>query len=288
MIEFFEWIWLHGSDWIDWFHPGIAAGCALCAGLYWWFAVATPRRRRIDSPSHQAQQWFCYSGLATVYAAVGSPLDVLADSSLFTAHMLQHLLLCWLAAPLVVRAVPTRWLLPLRLRIRHQFFQLVCPAIGGTLFVVWLSIYHLPFLMEAGLNDETIHFFEHAALFLTAVAFYWPIYAADRGQRLSAVGRMVYVFIVNLLCLPISLMLLFSSTPWYVTYAAAPRLMDGFSAIWDQKVGALLMIVAGWVAAALPIIQSFEEWLFLSEKQVGQQKNSFSPMRSIQEPTQQD
>src|SRR5918992_3701042 len=59
-------------------------------------------------PWRRVAAWLC--GCAALAAAILSPIDVYADS-LFTVHMVQHLLLSMVSAPLLVAGAPITLLL---------------------------------------------------------------------------------------------------------------------------------------------------------------------------------
>jgi cytochrome c oxidase assembly factor CtaG len=139
-----------------------------------------------------------YAGLVCAGVALLSPLDALSDT-LFSAHMVQHLVLILCAAPLVIYGAPTVPLLlclPVRFRRplqrwRHKRAQ-VLAVLGGPL-LVWalhtgaMWAWHQPALYEAGLRDETLHAIEHSSLLVTALLV-WGI-AIPAPDRALGTGR---------------------------------------------------------------------------------------------------
>jgi len=138
------------------------------------------------------------AGLGVLVAALLSPIDRLA-SLLFTAHMIQHLLLTMVAAPLLLLGNPLPaglWGLPRRARraagrllIRNAAFRKVLWAvtlmpIAWLLHVGTVWTWHLPVAYEAALRNHFIHDLEHLTFFGTALLFWWPI--VEPAPRLHA------------------------------------------------------------------------------------------------------
>jgi len=107
-----------GYEWLNWgFHPDVVLLCLALGGGYLY--VVTQLRQRIsDAGRVKRSQIVYYSlGVLTIYVAAGSPLHDLADSYLASAHMLQHVLLTMVAAPLLLAGVPA-WVWQALLRVR--------------------------------------------------------------------------------------------------------------------------------------------------------------------------
>jgi cytochrome c oxidase assembly factor CtaG len=147
------------------------------------------RTRRIGS----ARSCAYWCNVSTRCGAV-SPLDVLS-SVLFSAHMVQHMLLILVAVPLLAyRSFPlvTLWALPRRwshsiaqawkrtLWLRQVWHLLSRPSSAWLLFAVSLWIWHAPLLYQAALNNQMIHSLEHIGFLLTAILFWWVLINPSR------------------------------------------------------------------------------------------------------------
>jgi len=148
--------------------------------------------RRLGRIGHPPPRWrlILYGlGLAAIAAAVLSPLDDLADE-LFPAHMVQHLLLTMVAAPLVLLGNPLpvvlwgasrsarRWLaspLTTGARFRSALAMLTSLPVAWAVYVVNLWAWHVPVLYQLALEHEAVHVVEHVAFFVTSLLFWWPI-----------------------------------------------------------------------------------------------------------------
>ena len=108
-------------SWGRWsIHPSTVIGIAALGALYIW---ASYRMRR--SPT-DAQKIFFVSGLLVMFATLNGPIHDLSDDYLFSAHMVQHLLLTLAIPPLLLAGTPG-WMLRPILSVRGirpvaQFF----------------------------------------------------------------------------------------------------------------------------------------------------------------------
>lgn len=94
-------------DWRHWHNePWLVGGLVVLRWL--WAIAAGPLRSRLapGAPYPRAQSIRFYLGLFSFYIAVGSPLDQVAERFLFSAHMLQHQILIFPAAILLLQVCP--------------------------------------------------------------------------------------------------------------------------------------------------------------------------------------
>ena len=237
------------SVWFEWnWEPSILLGLALFTGLY--FFAAGPGRRWF--PEAQALRpgqavWFL-AGVLLFFLALCSPLDALSDGYLFTAHMVQHFMLAFLAPPCLLLGTPD-WLLRPLLRqpvIAGVGRWLTTPIFAYLSFNIIFGAWHFPALYEATLENSAIHIFEHLLFMGTGVLNWWPVLSPlPELNRLSDPGRIVYLFLE---VIPTSVMGAFATFPatvLYPTYANAPRILN-LTPIEDQQFAGLIM----WIPAA--------------------------------------
>lgn len=207
--------------------------------------------------------------------ALVSPLDALSEE-LFTAHMVQHLLLVLVAAPLFVIsrfslaltwALPPRWIKRIwkQWKWKQAWDFMSRPVTAGLLHAAAIWIWHTPRLYEASLHNEVIHFAEHASFFVTAF-FFWQVFADiaedARMVRSARFGLGIFmVFGVMLVSGFLGVLIAFSPYVWYPSYAHE-TIRYGLTALEDQQLAGTIMWVpsgVAYVAAALLVI-----WRWLS------------------------
>lgn len=223
----------------------------LTAGVYGW---AYRRVRRAGRRFPAASVAAFAAGVLTIVAAVAGPLDALADASL-AWHMVQHLALIALAAPLLLFGAPLRLALAaLPPRGASRLARILTsapvrvidhPAFGLALLTVVLYGTHFSPLYEKALENQTVHAAEHGLYLLTALIYWSPIFAVSPAPHAAPhPARILALF----LSLPMSAFLGFA---FYVTnyvlyahYATLP------GALADQMNAGAVM----WLAAGTPVL----------------------------------
>jgi putative membrane protein len=199
-------------------------------------------------------------GLVSVWTAVASPLATLDHQSL-TIHMMKHLLLMTVAAPLLLAGAPVFPLVcglpklfikrypPLAsLRVRWLERCLMPPVLcwlAGTAAVIG---WHLPVMFHLGMRSHWLHNLEDLCFLVACLLFWWPIVqcspSAARSPRWSMA---LYLFLATLPCDILSAFLVFCGRPVYTSYLSTTQLF-GVSPLQDQECAGALMWV--WVTFA--------------------------------------
>jgi cytochrome c oxidase assembly factor CtaG len=207
--------------------------------------------------------------LALVVAVDGPP-DAFAESS-FSAHMVQHVLLQTVAAPLLLLGGPVSLLLradlpwlPRRALVRilrsRAVAVLTHPVTALGLFAVVLVATHLTSLYELALEHDPVHRAEHLAYLLTALLFWWPAIGVDPApHRIGHLYRLLYVMV----SMPVPAFLgLAIANAGHVLYASyAQPTPWGASALSDQAAAGTLMWVAGMFTTVPAIGVVLMRWL---------------------------
>ncbi|HET9683230.1 MAG TPA: cytochrome c oxidase assembly protein [Gemmatimonadaceae bacterium] len=258
--------------WSAWtWSPTVLAGLALGAWLYARGLRALWRRAGRGRVAAAWRVWCWYGGLLSIFIALVSPVDAVGEA-LFAVHMVQHMLLMMVAAPLIVLGDPvtvTLWALPLRWRrrlglgwrrarwLRAPWRVITLAPVAWTIHVFTLWIWHAPSFFERALNNELVHELEHATFFLTAMLFWWLLFA-PRGHRLSVGAKAAYLFAAMLQGTILGAVITFARHPWYWTYFGTTKAW-GLTPLEDQQLAGLIMwIPAGliYLVALIPIVGS--------------------------------
>ena len=183
-------------------------------------------------------------GVLAAYLAVGSPLDQLGEGYLFSAHMLQHMLLIYVAAPLIASGIPAELLDPWlerSPRTRRVFALMVHPLVAAGLFTLIFSCWHFPELYQWALANRTVHVIEHWTIFLPGLLVAWPLVSRSRVLPPLTHGKSIlYCVAIMVVDLPLWAALIFGDQPIYDTYRLAPRITN-LDPLQDQILGASFM-----------------------------------------------
>ncbi|MBI4336437.1 MAG: cytochrome c oxidase assembly protein [Chloroflexi bacterium] len=255
-------------SWTDWHvHPSILVGVAALEVLY--LLAMGPWRRRLGGPDRfEARRAIAWTlGAVFLFVALGSPLDELSDHYLFSAHMVQHLLLTLAMPPLLLLGAPA-WLLRYALGVpgaRHWGRWLTRPLVAFLLFNVTFAVWHLPPLYDLGLRQLGFHILEHLTFMVTAVIFWWPVLGMlPQVPRLGYGGQMLYLFFQTIPGLLVGAPITLADRALY-TYANAPRVFD-LSPLDDQQIGGLLMWVFAGIVYLVALAAVFFTWATREER----------------------
>ena len=242
-------------------HPELITATLVIAALY-LYAARYVGRQGFAVPT-AAQRLSFFSGLVLLYLAVGSPLDALSDNFLFSAHMLEHLLIGIMAPPLLLLGLADGfWRIVFRRdRIRRVVAFLTKPVLALFLFNIAFSVYHFPYLYDLGLYNDSWPFFEHAVLFVTGLIMWWPVIAPSQQlPQISAPAKMLYLFLDAILMTPVFVIVLFAPKPLYTFYLHVPRLF-GLTPLADQQLGAVVMKLGALLAYGTGAGVLFFDWI---------------------------
>jgi len=220
-----------------------------------------------------------YAGLLAIVAAIATPIEALSKQLLWT-HMIQHVLLLSVAAPLIVLGAPWMSLwrpLPLGMRralaravvlsprsapVRSVWRVLSRPLVVLLVYSVNLLAWHLPVLYDLALGNTDVHAVEH----LTFVGFgilLWAQVIASPPFRpsLAYPGRVAYLVAAMIPNVALSMLLAFSRSPLYPFYAHLAHRPGAISAITDQQIAAGIMWSFGDLPFAIAIVVLVVRWL---------------------------
>jgi putative membrane protein len=246
----------------------LTAGIAASAAVYFRGWLAIRKTRRAQFPSWRLGVFL--TGMATLWAALASPLDAFADA-LLSAHMVQHLLLMSAVPPLVWLGLPV---VPILRGLPRSFTRAVAgpllssPAllwIGRALtrpVVAWLAmnltflLWHTPAAYDYALWNQPWHRLEHICFLATSLLFWYPVIQPWPARRHSlGWGILLYLLGADFVNTALSAFLAFCDRPVYGYYVVRPNPFH-VDPVSDQAVGAVIMWVLGSIVFLVPAVAS--------------------------------
>ena len=249
----------------------------LVAGFGWLRLVRRIDRAHPANPVQRRRTVAFFGGLAAIAVALLSGIDAY-DTTLFTIHMVQHLLLTLVAAPLIALAAPITTLLraaspDVRRRVILPILHSRVLKVVSFPVVAWLAFAavmwgtHFSPLFDASLENPLVHDLEHALYLGAGLLFWWPAVGLDPSPwRMSHPVRAMYVFLQMPQNTFLAVTILNSSVVLYQHYATQVRTW-GPTVLEDQQIAGGLMWITGDLLFLLGLAAIIAGWMAHEKRQ---------------------
>jgi putative copper resistance protein D len=244
---------------------------AVAALLLWRYGVGRVARLHPNRPVATRRTVSWVAGVGVLVFALDSGIERY-DTTLFSVHMVQHLLLTLIAPVLLLYAGPItmllqasspdtrkRWLLPILLSrvVRVLSF----PDVSWLLFAIVMGASHFSPLFDVSLENEWVHRFEHALYLFAALLFWWPVVGPDPSPwRMAPAVKVLYVGLQMPQNTFLALAIYMATTPLYQHYVTTVRSW-GPSPLEDQQMAGGIMWLAGDFAFITAVILLVLAWM---------------------------
>jgi cytochrome c oxidase assembly factor CtaG len=256
------------------FDPVVVGG--LGAALVAWLAMVRRIARAHPGRGVPRARTAAFLGaLAAIAVALLSGIERY-DTTLFSIHMVQHLLLMLVAAPLLALAAPVTQLLRVasprwRRRIVGVLHAGPVEALGQPVvawvtftLVMWIS--HFSPLFDAALENEVVHDAEHVLFLGAGLLFWWPVVGADPARRrLSHPVRALYVLLQMPPSSFLGMLITFAAAPLYPHYATLGS-PYGIDPLADQQLAGGIMWLGGDVIFIGAVLVAVAAWMRHEER----------------------
>lgn len=245
----------------------------IAVAVAWWlWAVRRVDAAHLRNPVPARRTLAFLAGMAAMAVALISGIERY-DTTLFSIHMVQHILLALVAAPLIALSAPVTLLLRLvspanrrwLIRILHtRLVRIVSfPVTAWVVFAAVMWVSHFSALFDAALETPLLHDLEHGLFLGSALLFWWPAAGQDPAPfRLGHPARIGYLFLQMTQNTFLAVVILNAPAALYSHYATLGQ-PYGVDALADQRVaagimwlagdaiflGAIMLLVVGWMRA---------------------------------------
>lgn len=255
-------------------HPEILGiALALVGGYVYGLRRLAPRLAPPGEPAVTRRQitWFV-AGMLGYLLVEWWPLHDIAERSLYSAHMIQHLVLTFVVPPALLKGTPW-WLLRFLVRPVLPILRfLTRPIIALVAFNAALAWLHAPGVVEGMLDNAAFHSLAHFVVVAPAFLMWWPVLGPIPDiPRLSPPAAMGYLFLQSLVPLIPASFLTFATEPVYRVYETLPRLW-GIDVLQDQRVAGLIMKIGGGAVLWLALAVIFFRWAADEERATARER----------------
>ena len=241
------------------------------AAVAWWLLLGAADRAHPGHPVPALRRWSFLTGLLAIEVALPSGIERY-DTTLFSVHMVQHMLLTLVAPPLLALGAPVtqllraaspatraRWILPV---LRSRLVGVLShPVVAWLVFasVMWAT--HFSPLFDLALEVPLVHDLEHVLYLGSAMLFWWPAVGLDPApRRMGHPGRILYLFLQMPQNSFLAMAILFAEAPLYPHYLTLGS-PYGINALADQRLAAGLMWFVGDVIFLAALLAVLAGWM---------------------------
>ena len=238
------------SAW-TWNLAALVSSCVALAAYLWGFGM----NRRIA---------YLLAGLGVFVFTLSSPLNALAAGYLFSAHMLQHILLLLIVPALLLMSLPRF------VSLGPRSLLISDPFIGWISGVGAMWLWHARPLCNAAVSSQLVNTAQVCSLLLLGTIFWRQILAPREDEWMSPPGAVLYLFSACVACSILGILITFSPVSVCSIYAhpSADRfgVLNLVQSNWgitpdkDQQIGGLLMWVPMCLVYLAAIIAQLARW----------------------------
>ncbi len=222
----------------------------------------------------QITSW--YLGVLAIWLASDWPIHAVAESSMYSVHMVQHLLISLVGVPLLLLGMPA-WLARWLVRPGSAAFGVLrrlsrfLPAL--IIFNLVLVLTHWPAVVDASLRSGGVHFAVHALIFVASIVVWMPVVSPlPEIPRLAPAPRMGYLFLQSVVPTVPASFLTFGASPLYHFYEGRPHLW-GMTDLEDMQLAGLLMKIGAGILLWALIAVIFFRWAANEERSSAPQRS---------------
>ncbi len=259
-------------------HVSVLVGVIYLASAY-LFAVG-PARIKYGWWPEPVSRWRKASFLGAVgliFFSLNGPLHTLSDEYLFSAHMVQHMLLMLVMPPFLIMGLPP-WLVRKALKkawVAKTAKVLTHPVVAFLAYNVTFIGWHIPQMYNWALVSHDLHIVQHLMFMSVAVMMWWPVVNPVPELERIPTGPllMMYVFAFGIPSTVVSAFITLSDSVFYPWYEVAPR-VTSLSPLEDQRLGGLIMWIPGMLIFWVGISAVFFRWTKDEYSTWGRRKDS--------------
>ena len=245
-------------------HVSVLIGTAYLAAAY-LFAVGAARVKYgwWKEPVSPWRKVSFLGAVSLIFLSLNGPLHTLSDQYLFSAHMVQHMLLMLVMPPFLILGIPP-WLIRKAMErpgVARVARTLTNPVVAYLAYNVTFIGWHVPQMYNWALVSHDLHIFQHLMFMAVAVMMWWPV--VNPVQELERIPTgpllMMYVFAFGVPSTILSAFITLSDSVFYPWYEVAPRI-SSLSPLEDQRLGGLIMWIPGMLIFWVGITAVFFRW----------------------------
>ncbi len=238
------------DPWRYQWHPEVWVLVAFLTGAYIYMVrVIGPKAVPPGQPAVTRFNIGCFiAAMAMLWVASDWPIHDIGEEYLYSAHMLQHMMLSYFLPPLVLMATP-QWLLRVLIgdgKLYRGVAFMCKPVIAAVVFNAVVIVTHIPGVVTASVENGPLHYSLHFTVVLASLLMWMPVVGPFPELQISAIGKCIYLFMQSLVPTIPAAWLTFAEGAVYKTYDQPVRVW-GLSVQHDQQLAGAIMKTGGGI-----------------------------------------
>jgi putative membrane protein len=232
-----------------------------------------------------------FSGLVLLFLVTFSSLNFLGQSYLFSAHMIQHIVLLLIVPPLLLAGTDSSFLARIISKpgVKKVLSILFYPVIAWLFGIAFMWITHIPAVYGSMKNFHILHIIIIFLLLIAGLIFAWPVFAPIQWRKISPLQSVLYLFTACVGCTVLGILITFAPVGTYTTYLTGQNatilnlihLKLGITPNVDQQTGGLIMWVPACIIYITDIMITLAKWYRTSDNEQKEMKLSIQTTNKI-------
>ena len=183
------------------FHYEIIAGLILLEIIYLFIVFGFKNKFSIDPQTDYKKSINFLLGVLVLFLALVWPVHYISEYYLFSAHMLQHVMISYIAPPLLLLGLNHKItdLLFIFKFTKHIFNFIFNPVFCFVLFNIVFGLWHIPNVYDLSVSFDEFHALEHTMFIVAAILMWWPLVSPSLIKpSLHYSLKLIYLFLLSI------------------------------------------------------------------------------------------
>ncbi|MGA9275567.1 cytochrome c oxidase assembly protein [Ilumatobacter sp.] len=200
------------------------------------------------------------AAMLILWVASDWPVHDISEDYLYSAHMLQHMMLSYFLPPLALLATPT-WLMRVLIgdgRLYRGVAFMAKPVVAGVLFNLVIMVTHVPGMVTASVESGPLHYSLHFLVVMLSLLMWMPVCGPLPELQIAPMGKCIYLFLMSVVPTVPAAWLTFADGAVYKSYDIPVRVFGWSVQIDQQLAGAIMKIFGGLFLWTIVVVIFFK------------------------------
>ena len=249
------------------FHYEIIFGLVALEFIYLAIVFGLKNKFSINPQTDYKKSFTFLFGVLVLFLALVWPVHYISEYYLFSAHMLQHIMISYIAPPLLLLGLNHKITdLLFKFKLSKYIFNFIFnPVFCFVLFNIVFGLWHIPNVYNLSVSFDKFHALEHTMFIISAIFMWWPLVTPSLIKpSLHYSLKLIYLFLLSIAQIIVFGIITYAPENIYEHYQNSTYIF-GLSPLEDQQLGGVIMKVGTALILMGLFIYYYFKW-YLSEK----------------------